>query len=47
MLQRWSKASTWRPQSGSQGTCICYASAMSDFEDIGRKMPKATDVDSR
>jgi len=54
-LQRWCRAANWKPKSGSQGTIIRYTSAMiysiavlelSDFEGIGRKMPKGAGVDA-
>jgi len=54
-LQRWSRAATWKPKSGTSGTIIRYTSAMiysiavlelADFEGIGRKMPKGTGVDA-
>jgi len=54
-LQRWCRAASWKPKTGSQGTVIRYSSAMiysiavlelSDFEGMGRKMPKGTGVDA-
>ncbi len=54
-LQRWCRAANWKPKTGSQGKIIRYTSAMiysiavldlSDFEGIGRKMPKGTGVDA-
>jgi hypothetical protein len=55
-LEHWTRAATWKPKSGStQGCIIRYTSAMiysvavlelSDFEGIGRKMPKGTGVDA-
>jgi hypothetical protein len=54
-LQRWSRATSWKPNLGSQGTIIRYTSVMiysiavlilPDFEGIGWKMPKGTRVDA-
>jgi hypothetical protein len=55
-LERWCRAASWKPKAGSgQSTIIRYTSTMiysiavlelSDFEGIGRKIPKSTGVDA-
>jgi len=55
-MERWCRAAAWKPKAGSgQGSIIRYSSAMiysiavlelSDFEGIGRKMPKGAGVDA-